>query len=278
MGAERPAQMIIIGEKINGALPKTGEAIKNRCSSYIEDLARKQEACGADYLDICSGASPEEEYDTLCWLLDVVQAASGLPICLDSPNPAMFEKLIGKVAKPGIINSISGEGNKCEVALPLLKDNPEWQVIALCCDNSGGIAGSAADKMRVALDLIDKAGAFGINPERIHIDPLVLALSAANDSALNFCEAMRNIKKECPTVNIAAALSNVSFGMPLRKLVNRNFLTMAMVSGLDSVILDPTSRDIMETIYATQALLGSDRRCQKFNNAYRTGKIGSVKV
>jgi 5-methyltetrahydrofolate--homocysteine methyltransferase len=106
----------------------------------------------------------------------------------------------------------------------------------------------------------------------------VLALSVANDSALNFCEAMKNIKKECSTVKITAALSNVSFGMPLRKLVNRNFLTMAMISGLDSAILDPTSRDIMETICATQALLGADRRCQKFNNAYRAGKIGPVKA
>jgi 5-methyltetrahydrofolate--homocysteine methyltransferase len=270
--------MIIIGEKINGAIPKVGEAIKNRHSAFIEGLARKQEECGANYLDICAGVSPEEEYDALCWLLDIVQTVSDLPICLDSPNPALFEKLTGKTDKPGIINSISGEGNKCDVVLPLLKDNPEWQVIALCCDDSGGIAESAADKTRVALDLIEKAAAFGIDPGRIHIDPLVLALSAANDSAINFCEAMKNIKKECSTVKIAAALSNVSFGMPLRKLVNKNFLTMAMASGLDSAILDPTSREIMETIYATQALLGADRRCQKFNSAYRTGKIGPVKA
>jgi 5-methyltetrahydrofolate--homocysteine methyltransferase len=265
--------MIIIGEKINGSIPQTSEAIKNGDREYIENLIKMQEECGVNYLDICAGTAPEEEYDTLIWLLDIVQAVSRLPLCLDSPNPLLLRDLIERVEKPGIINSVSGEGDKCEVLFPVLRDNPEWQAIALCCDNDG-IAESVEDKTRIAFKIIREAEEYAINSERIHIDPLVLAVSAVHDSALSFCKAMDGIKEKYPSVKITAALSNVSFGMPLRRVVNRGFLSMTMAHGLDSGILDPTNKDIMETIYSMEALLGKDCFGRKFNKAYRSGKIG----
>ena len=268
--------MIIIGEKINGAIPQTAQAIKDRDETYVIELVRMQEEAGADYLDVCAGTAPEEEYEALCWLIDVVQAHATKPICIDSPDPEMLMRVFPKLQKPGLINSISNEGSKCEILLPLLRDNPEWQVVALCCDNKG-IAEKAEDKARIAMDLIAQADAYGIAPERIHIDPLVLALSAVNDSALQFCAAIRQIKEAYPTVNLTAALSNISFGMPARALLNRNFLTMAMIAGLDSVICDPGNREIVGNIIATEALLGRDRFCRKYNKAYRAGKIGPVK-
>ena len=85
------------------------------------------------------------------------------------------------------------------------------------------------------------------------------------------------IKEKYPTVNVAAALSNISYGMPARALLNRNFLTLAMEAGLDSVIADPTNREVIGNIYATAALLGKDRFCRKYNNAFRAGKIGPKK-
>jgi 5-methyltetrahydrofolate--homocysteine methyltransferase len=268
--------MIIIGEKINGAIPAIGEAIKNRDRECIENLARIQEECGADYLDVCAGTLPGDEFAALSWLIEVVQGASSLPLCLDSPDPQILAALIGEVARPGIMNSISGEGNKCEVLLPVLKANPEWQLVALCCDDSE-IAISKEDKVRIAIDLIEKALQQGIDPERIHLDPCVLALSAVSDSAMSFCGSMAEIKQRYPTVRIAAALSNVSFGMPMRSLINRSFLVMAMSSGLNTGILDPTNKALRETIYATEALLGNDRHCRIFNGAYRSGIIGTSK-
>ena len=267
--------MVIIGEKINGAIPSVAVAIKNRDSTYIKNLAQLQEEAGADYLDVCAGTSPEEEYDALCWLIETVQSATEKPLCLDSPNPKVLAKVFSKVNKPGILNSISGESDKCEVLLPLIQENT-WQVVALCCDNSG-IAAVTDDKVKIAFGLIEKAAEYGVAPDRIHIDPLVLALSAVNDAVLSFNEAIRRIKEKYTTVNITAALSNVSFGMPARKLVNQNFLTLALAAGLDSVIADPTSRDIIGTIFATESLLGRDRYCRNFNKAFRAGKIGPVK-
>jgi 5-methyltetrahydrofolate--homocysteine methyltransferase len=239
------------------------------------NLVKIQEESGADYLDVCAGTSPEEEHNALCWLIDVVQSAATKPICIDSPDPRMLERVFPKLKKPGIINSISGEGDKCAVLLPILKDNPEWLVVALCCDWKG-IAATADDKIRITFELIEKAAEYGVTPERMHIDPLVLALAAVNDSALNFCDAIRGIKAKYPNVNITAALSNVSFGMPARSLVNKNFLTMAMIAGLDSGILDPTNRELMGTVYAVEALMGRDRLCRNYNKAFRAGKIGQV--
>ncbi len=268
--------MIIIGEKINGAIPSTARAIAERDDAYIIELVQKQEAAGADYLDVCAGTSPEEEPAAIEWLVDVVQSVATKPICIDSPDPEIIKGIFPKLQKPGLINSISGEGAKCEVLLPILRDNPEWKVVALCCDQSG-IAAKAEDKVRIACMLIEKAAEYGITPDRMHIDPLVLALSAVNDSALNFFEAIRGIKEKYPTANVTAALSNISYGMPARKLVNMNFLTLSMYAGLDSVIADPTSRDVIGTIYATEALLARDRLCRNYNKAFRAGKIGPVK-
>lgn len=268
--------MIIIGEKINGAIPKTGQAIRNRNPEYIRELVRTQESAGADYLDVCAGTSPDEEHDALCWLIDVVQESASKPICIDSPDPEMLIRVLPKIKKPGIINSLSGEGSKCEILLPILRDNPEWQVIALACDNDG-IAASADGKVRIAFDLLEKVAAFGITPDRIHIDPLVLAVSAVNDAALSFCEAIRRIKERYPAVYVTAALSNVSYGMPARKLLNTSFLTMAMLAGLDSVIADPCNRDVAGGIYATEVLIGRDRCCRRYNKAFRAGAIGPVR-
>lgn len=268
--------MILIGEKINGAIPSVAEAIKNRDAEFIKKRAIDQEEAGADYIDVCAGTVPEEEYDALCWLIDTVQGAVTTPICIDSPNPEMLVKVFPKLTRPGLINSISLEGDKCKILLPLLKDNPDWGVIALCCDNSG-VAAKAEDKVHNADLLMEQAASYDIAPERIHLDPLVLALSAVNDSAIQFFEVVRRIKKKYPTVNVTAALSNISYGMPARKLVNVNFLTLAMEAGLDSVIADPLNRDVIGTIYATDVLLGRDRYGRKYNTAFRKGKIGPVK-
>lgn len=268
--------MIIIGEKINGAIPKTAEAIQNRDEAYIQELVKKQETCGADYLDVCAGTTPEEEYDALCWLIDVVQAVATKPVCIDSPDPRMLEKVFPRLEKPGILNSISCEGEKCQILLPILQSNPQWKVIALCCGNNG-VAEKAEDKTALAKTLIETADKYGVTPDRMHVDPLVLALSAVNDSSVQFCRAIRQIKEAYPSVNVTAALSNVSFGMPARALLNRNFLTLAMEAGLDSVIADPTNREVTGNIFATEALLGRDRFCRKYNNAYRAGKIGKKK-
>lgn len=267
--------MIIIGEKINGAIPSSAAAINSRDTAFIQDLAVRQTEAGADYLDVCAGGDPAAELDTMNWLIDTVQAVVDTPLCIDSPNPEVLKEVMPRVRRPGIVNSVSGEGNKCEVLYPLLKDN-DWQVIGLTCDDNG-IPYDAASKVRIADMLIAKAADYGIAPDRIYIDPLVMALSAVNDSLLVFADAVRQIRAKYPTVKTTSGLSNISFGMPYRKAINLNFLTLAMQAGMDSAIIDPTNRDTYTTILATEALLGRDKYCRNYSNAYRKGRIGPVK-
>jgi 5-methyltetrahydrofolate--homocysteine methyltransferase len=268
--------MMIIGEKINGAIPATGKAIADRNEHYIRDLAERQAEAGADYLDVCAGTTPELEYDALVWLLDVIQSSVETPICIDSPNPEMLLEILPRIQKPGIINSVSDEGNKCDRIYPFLKDNPGWQIVALTCDNAG-IPSDAETKAEIALRLIDRAAKYDIDPERIYIDPLVLSVSAVGDAMLQFMKAIELIKSRYPTAHYTSGLSNISYGMPVRSLINRNFLTLALLAGMDSAILDPLNASVMETLLAAEVLLGKDKHCRNYNRAYRAGKIGAKK-
>ncbi len=266
--------MIIIGEKINGAIPSVKKAIDERDCDFIAQLAISQRDAGADYLDICAGTSPEREYDALRWLIDTVQTAVETPLSVDSPNPRLFERLLPFVKKPGLVNSVSGEGDKTDVIYPLLKGS-DWKVVALTCDDSG-ISPDPEIKFSIAKSLVEKADAASIGQSRIFVDPLVLALSAVNNALVTFMDAVRKIKKEFPGVYITSGLSNISFGMPCRKIVNLNFLALAMSAGMDSAIVDPTKREICATILAVEALLGKDAFCRKYNTAYRKGLFGEA--
>lgn len=267
--------MIIIGEKINGTIPSVKKAIEEKDEKIIHALAVRQADAGADYIDVCAGTTPEIEVETLKWLMSIVQDATDKPLCIDSPNPRTIETVFGYARKPGIINSVSLEGDKCEVIYPLIQGT-DWQVIALTCDNKG-IPSDVKTRIDITEALVERAEKYGITPDRIHIDPLVIALATDNQSLIKFIETMKIIKAKYNNIKITSGLSNISFGMPLRRVINQTFLTLAIYAGMDSAIMDPCNRDMMATLLATEALLGRDRYCRKFTNAYRKGKIGPKK-
>lgn len=267
--------MIIIGEKINGTIPSVKAAIEKKDADYIAALAVKQTEAGATYIDVCASTAPEFEIETLKWLMDIVQNATDTPLCLDSPNPRVIEAVFKYANKPGLINSISEEGDKCEVLLPLLEGN-SWQVVGLTCDNKG-IPNDVKTKLEITKIMVEKAAKYGITPDRMHIDPCVMALSTENNSMLNFAEEIRQIKALYPTIHVTGAISNMSFGLPVRSLLNKTCMAFAMEAGMDSAVIDPLNRDMMGTIFATYALLGQDKHCRKYSKAYRQGQIGPVK-
>ncbi|MDR1179788.1 MAG: methyltetrahydrofolate cobalamin methyltransferase [Spirochaetales bacterium] len=268
--------MIIIGEKINGSIPSTAKAIANRDAAFISNLAVRQTEAGADYLDVAAGASPELERETLAWLINVVQDAVDTPLCIDSSDCNVILDMIPLVKKPGLLNSVSEEHGKCEILLPRVADS-EWKIVALTCDNNG-ISLDPRVKFDIAVTIIEKARGYGIAVDRIFIDPLVTALSAKGESLLSFNETLVSIKNKYPEVHITSGLSNISFGMPYRKAINQQFLTLAMAAGMDSAIMDPTSDDMRTTLYAVEALLGRDRNCRKYLSAFRKGLIGPKKI
>jgi len=267
--------MIVIGEKINGAIPSVKKAIEERNEKFIRNLAIKQVDVGADYIDVCASTLPKVEVETLKWLMDIVQNVVDKPLCIDSPDPRAIEAVFKYARQPGIINSVSGEGDKCEVIYPLIKGT-NWQVIALTCDNKG-IPLDVKTRVDIAKKIIEKAEKYEIAPDRIHIDPLVVTIGTNNQSLLKFLETAKTIKEIYPTVHITSGLSNISFGMPFRRIINQSFLALAIYAGMDSSIMNPCNREMRATLLATEALLGRDKYCRKFTNAYRKAEIGPKK-
>jgi len=267
--------MIIIGEKLNGTIPKVKAAIEEKDEDFIRERAIQQAEAGAHYIDVCASTTPEVEVDTLKWMMNIVQNAVDTPLCIDSPNPKSIEAVIGEAEKPGIINSVSLEGNKCDVIFPLI-GGTEWEVIALTSDDEG-IPMDVQKRVDITRRLVEKAGEYNITPEKIHLDPLVMALPTDNESLLKFIETMRTVKDEFPGLKVTSGLSNISFGMPLRKTVNQSFLSIAMYEGMDSAIMDPCDQKILAVYYATEALLGKDRYCRNFSKAYRKGLTSTKK-
>jgi 5-methyltetrahydrofolate--homocysteine methyltransferase len=268
--------MIIIGEKINGSIPKTGAAIAEKNEAFIRNLAKKQTAANASYLDICASVSPEKEPETLKWLADLVQQESDLPISLDSPNAGVFAEAIKFCRKPGLINSVSMEGDKIDKVFPVIAGTA-WNCVALLCDNSG-IPGSADKRLEVFERILEKAAEYKIEVGRLYIDPVVEMLASSEEGALMIFDTIRRVKARCPDVHITSGASNISFQLPMRKFINRSFIILCMGAGMDSAIIDPTNEDMLALIYAAEALLGKDEMCMEYIGAYRDGLFGEVKT
>jgi len=269
--------MIIIGEKINGAIPSVKQAIAQRDTELIRQRALAQAKAGADFLDCAPSTETLLEYDAFLWLLDVIQSCTDVPICIDSPNAALLARLIeeGRLQKPGMVNSVNEEGNKCEILFPLIAGTP-WHVVGLTCDREG-IPADPVKKVDIAKRIIDKADKYGVALDQLHIDPCVMALATMPSAMEDFVYCIRKIHEYAPAVKVTGAISNISFDMPARKFVNMNCLSMALSAGLDSAILDPTSETMMGTYYAHSALTMVDKGGRKYNRAYRKGLFGQKK-
>lgn len=265
--------MIIIGEKINGSIPAVAEAIAKRDANVIKKRAQIQAEAGATFIDCCASVPETEEVETLRWMIDCIQEVTDLPISVDSPSAAVLAEAYQFCRRPGLFNSVSGEGTKIDTIFPLVAQNPGWEVIALLSDDTG-IPKNAADRLRVFDRIMVKAEEYHIAPERIHIDPLVEMLCTSENGIETNVAVISTIRERYPDIHITAAVSNISFNLPVRKVVNLGFTVLAMNAGLDSAILDPTNRDLIGIIYATEALLGLDEYCMEYIGAYREGLFG----
>lgn len=269
--------MIVIGEKINGAIPSIKAAIAERDDALIRERTLAQVNAGAHYLDCAPSTAPDVEYEAMCWLIDVMQEVTDLPLCIDSPNVELLARILKeeRVKKPGMVNSVNEEGTKCETIFPLIAGT-EWNVIGLTCDKEG-IPMDVQKKVDIAKQMIDKADHYGVALENFHIDPCVMALSTVPSAMIDFEEVIKGIHAYAPNVKMTGAISNISFEMPARKYVNANCMAYAIKAGLDSAIMDPCNVDMMSTIYACEALMTRDKGGRKYNRAYRAGKIGVKK-
>ena len=265
--------MILIAEKLNGSIPSCAAAIAAKDEAYIKDLAKRQADSGVDYIDCCASVI-ENEFETLSWMVDLIQSVTDCPISLDSPDVSVIIKAMSLCKKPGLFNSVSGEGDKIDLAFPILAkpENNKWHILALLCDDTG-IPKSAEKRIEVFEIIMKKAKEYGIEDDRLHIDPAVEMLCTTDDGegAFMILDVMGHIKKTHPNVHISGAISNISYNLPVRRLVNQAFAVLAINAGMDSAVLDPLNKDLRGVVLAAEAMLGLDDFCAEYVAAYREG-------
>ncbi|MGO5114113.1 dihydropteroate synthase [Candidatus Avoscillospira sp. LCP25S3_F1] len=283
--------MIIIGEKINGAIPVVAKAIAERDAEFIRERAKAQIKAAQDedyfeepvplYIDVCASTDPAVEVETLKWMIEEVESVipdelENVAIAVDSPSAAVCAEAFKFCKRTGIVNSVSMEKDeqgrvKTDIVFPAIADT-DWGCIALLCES--GIPQSVEDRMAVFEKIMAKAKEYGIAPNRLYIDPLVEA-AATNQAAFTlFSECCRRIKAQYPDIHITSGLSNISFGFPgFRKPLNMAFMALAMQAGMDSAIVDPTNKDMVGLMYATELLTEQDEDCMNYIAAHRQGLL-----
>jgi cobalamin-dependent methionine synthase I len=262
----------IIGELINTTRKKIYKAVVGKDAPFIQDLVKRQIEAGAHWIDVNAGARHGHEEEDMVWLLDVVQEVSGdTPLCVDSNTPEIHAMAYEKVNFKPLINSISLESDRWDGMAPFLKDK-DCDILALCMDNTG-LPKSLNDILERADRLVKGLSDLGFENNDIYIDPLVQPIATDITKGKIVMSAVAGIIDRYPGIHTTCGASNISYGMPQRRVINRRFITMMIGHGLDSAILDPLDGKTMETIMTADMLVGRDRFCRNFLNAVRSGKI-----
>jgi cobalamin-dependent methionine synthase I len=262
--------MLIVGELINTSRKAIKPAVENRDAAFIKDIAQKQVDAGANYVDVNCGTMVFDEEETMAWLVETVQSQVSAPLCLDSPNPKALEAGLSLV-KNGqpMINSITAEKERFATILPFVLKY-KAKIVGLCMDDSG-MPETAAERLRIADTLIHDMVAAGVPEDDIYLDPLVHPVSTSDKAGLEVLETIHAIKQKYPKVHGICGLSNISFGLPNRKILNQVFMIQTMAMGMDGYILDPMDKAMMGFVYASQAILGKDEFCMNYLKAHRNG-------
>jgi len=259
----------IIGEKINGTRQRVAQAIADRDSDFIQDLARQQAEAGSAWLDVNAGTHPKQEPDDLVWLIETIQAVVDTPLCLDSANPAALAVAIKAVNQTPLFNSISGEPDRLAGILPLVAEHG-CRVIALAMDDKK-IPETSEARVAIIRKVLEATRAAGVPDEHVYVDPLAMTISTNIQSGQIFFDTIQTVHAAYPEVHFTVGLSNISFGLPARSYINRAFLTLALAAGLDSAILDPLDQELKVALLAAELVLGRDRHCLSYTRAYRAG-------
>ncbi len=267
--------MIIIGENINATRKSVSQAIKSRNEDFIAGLAQEQKAAGANFIDVNAGSGyskQSEKIEAIEWLVDIVQQAVETPLVIDSDEPDVISAALGKYrGEKCLINSVTAEEEKLEVVGKLAVERNAG-LIALAMGESG-IPDTTEERLKYCSIIMENLVKKGFEPGNIYFDPLVIPVSVDQAQAKVTLDTITEIKRELQGAKTVMGLSNISFGLPGRRLINRTFLSMASWAGLDAAILDPLDVKIMSVAKAADVLTGADKFCRRYSRAHRQGKL-----
>jgi 5-methyltetrahydrofolate--homocysteine methyltransferase len=266
--------MIVVGELINASRKAIGAAIEAKDAPEIQRVAREQREAGADYVDVNAGIFVGQEPEYLKWLVTTVQEVVDGPCCIDSPDPKAIEAALAVHRGTAMINSISLEKERYEALLPLIAGT-DLKVVALCMGDEG-MPETAEQRLAIADKLVNGLVKAKVAVGNIFVDPLVQPVSTKSPFGLEFLKAVDGIMTRFPGVHTICGLTNISHGLPERKLLNQTFAVMAVARGLDGLIINPLDRRMMANLVAAEALAGRDNFCVKYLKAYRAKRFEAL--
>lgn len=259
----------IVGERINPTgKKKVKAALQAHDMNFVLEEAESQINAGAQILDVNVGLPGIDEAQTMVDAVETIQAAFNTPLQLDSSEAPVLEKGLRYYNGKALVNSVNGRRDVMDKVLPLVA-HYGGSVVALCIDENG-IAPTAEGRCAVARKIIAEAAKYGIPVRDIVIDTLTLTVSSQQKEALETCRAISILKEEFGSQGLQFILgvSNISFGLPRRDIVNSRFFSMALYSGLTACIINPLSEPMMETYYGYRALAGYDENCLSYIEKY----------
>jgi 5-methyltetrahydrofolate--homocysteine methyltransferase len=265
IGFDRP--FVIIGERINPTGRKILAAeMANGDLSRVEADARAQVEAGAHMLDVNAGIPLADEPAILAKAIQLVQSITDVPLSIDSSIVAALEAGLAVYKGKALVNSVTGEEERLEVVLPLVKKYGA-AVIAISNDETG-ISEDPDVRFAVAKKIVERAMDYGIPSCDVVVDPLVMPIGAINKAGVQVMRLVRRLRDELK-VNTSCGASNVSFGLPNRDGINSAFLTMAMAAGMTSAITNPLHLEVVKAVMGGDVMLGHDPDCARWIRRFR---------
>ena len=264
---------VIIGERINPTgKSKFKQALRDHNLEYILKEGVTQQDNGAQVLDVNVGLPEIDEPSVMEEVVKELQAIIDLPLQIDTSNPRAMERALRVYNGKALINSVNGKAEVMDEIFPLVA-RYGGAVVALCLDESG-IPETAEGRIQVAKKIIREAARYGIGTEDLIFDGLCMTVSSDSKGALTTLETLRRIRDELGCKSVLG-VSNISFGLPQREIINASFFTMAMECGLSAAIVNPNSEAMMRAYYSFNALMDMDPQCGEYIRIYG-GQAGSL--
>ena len=259
--------MIFIGERVNAGFKDIKEAIINKDGDVIKEWARKQADAKADYIDVNLGTASNKPED-LCWMIEMVQEEVDLPISIDNNKALMLKEAVPVCKKPPLVNSTTADEKKMDELLPIVAEH-KASIIGLVMDEAGSPK-SADKRVENAGKIFAKIMEYGMSPEQLFLDPIVMPLKYMQDQAQEILKgASQFLLFSDPPCHIVCGLSNISNGTTHKKLINRVFCTMLIANGLDAVILDVMDEELVNTILTAELIMNKGIYADSYIEAFR---------
>ncbi|HEY5658511.1 MAG TPA: dihydropteroate synthase [Myxococcota bacterium] len=271
IGFGRP--FVVIGERINPTGRKLlAEEMKNGDFSRVERDALAQVEAGAHMLDVNAGIPLADEPAILAKSIELVQSITDVPLSIDSSVVAALEAGLAAYKGKALLNSVTGEEERLEAVLPLVKKY-NAAVVAISNDDTG-ISQDINVRFEVAKKIVERAADHGIPASDVLVDPLVMPVGAVATAGRDVLQLVHRLRTEL-NVNTTCGASNLSFGLPNRNGLNAAFISMAIAAGMTSAIINPLHAEVMTGVRAADVIMAADKECGNWLRACRAASAGA---